>query len=158
MRHEIITAAVLIAAAGLTSACGTAAARPRTPRAPQLRRRPRPAKQQYSAWKHGPALAPGKRLVAALNAVQSAGTSEDIPAMTAALKTAGSAAVDLGRYPIPACADPHGYWGAVLARIRAAGDNAGTASGLSGLILAEAPLKDVPGLEAKLDAELKRTT
>jgi hypothetical protein len=37
-------------------------------------------------------------------------------------------------------------------------DNAGAASGLTGLILAEAPLKAVPGLEKKLNAELKRTT
>lgn len=60
--------------------------------------------------------------------------------------------------PAPACADPHGYWRQILARIKAAGDNAGTASGLTGLILAEAPLKAIPALEKKLDAELKRTT
>jgi hypothetical protein len=114
-------------------------------------------KQQYSAWKYGPARTPGKKLVNALNAVQSASTSEDVPVLLASLKTAGAAAVAAARYPMPACADPHGYWGAMLARIRAAGDNAGSASGLGGLILAEAPLKDVPGIEAKLTAELKKT-
>lgn len=45
-----------------------------------------------------------------------------------------------------------------MARIQAAGDNAGADTGLTGLILAEAPLKDVPALEKKLDPELKRTT
>lgn len=63
-----------------------------------------------------------------------------------------------GQYPMPVCAGPRGYWNAVLARIRAARDNAGSASGLSALILAEAPLNAVPGLESKLTAELKRTT
>ncbi len=159
MRHKIIiTAAVLAAAAGLTSACGTAAAPAASATRPAATPPSPSCKQQYSTWQHGPARAPGKKLVAALNAVQSAATSEDFPVTLAALKTAGIAAADLGRYPMPACADPHGYWNAMLARIRAAGDNAGAASGLSGLLLAEAPLKDVPGLQAKLDAELKRTT
>jgi hypothetical protein len=114
--------------------------------------------QQYSTWQHGPAHAPGKQIVSALHAVQTAAASEDIPAVTAALKTAGAAAVRLEQYPMPACADPHRYWNAILARIRAAGDNAGSASGLSALILAEAPLQAVPGLQSKLAAELKRTT
>lgn len=54
-----------------------------------------------------------------------------------------------------ACADPHSYWDKSLARIKAAGDNAASSSGLGGLLMAEAPLKDVPGIQAKLEAELK---
>jgi hypothetical protein len=115
-------------------------------------------KEQYSTWKKGSAGAPGKNLIAALKAVQSAGNSDDIPDLTAALKKAGTAAVVLRRYPMPACADPHGYWNSILDRIKAAGDNAGTSSGLSALLLADVPLKDVSGLETKLDAELKKTT
>lgn len=65
------------------------------------------------------ARAPGKKLVTALNAVQSASDSEDVPVLLAALKTAGAAAASSARYPMPSCADPHGYWGAMLARIRA---------------------------------------
>ena len=110
-------------------------------------------KQQYHAWRYGAA---GKKLKADLRAVESAGDTVDIPVMLAALKTAGADAAVMT--PAPACADPHGYWKQILARIKAAGDNAGTASGLTGLILAEAPLKAVPALEKKLDAELKRTT
>jgi hypothetical protein len=41
--------------------------------------------------------------------------------------------------------------------IKAAGDNAGSASGLGGILLAEAPLKQVPGLQHKRSAELKQT-
>ena len=62
------------------------------------------------------------------------------------------------RKPMPGCADPRGYWNEILARIRASGDNASTSSGLSGLLAAEAPLQDVPGMETKLGAELKKTT
>jgi hypothetical protein len=114
-------------------------------------------KQQYSAWKQGPARAQAQQLTSVLNAVQMDADSKDVPAMMAGLKTAGAAATRLDQYPIPACADPRGYWNAVLARIRAAGDITGSASGRSALILAEAPLKDVPGLQSKLTAELKRT-
>ena len=110
-------------------------------------------KQQYHDWRYSPA---GKKLKADLAAVQSASNTEDIPAMLATLKTAGADAAAMT--PAPACADPNGYWKRILARIKAAGDNASTASGLTGLILAEAPLKAVPGLEKKLAAELKRTT
>jgi hypothetical protein len=119
---------------------------------------PLSCKQQYKAWKNGPAKPVGKKLTTELNAVQAAGGSEDIPAVLAALKAVGKTAADLERYPAPACADPHGYWKKILARIKAAGDNAGADSGLTGLLLAEAPLKAVPALEKKLAAELKRTT
>jgi hypothetical protein len=112
-------------------------------------------KQQYTAWKYGPARPVGKKLTKALNAIQAAGDAEDIPELNSALKKAGRDADALRRYPMPACADPHGYWDKSLARIKAAGDNAASGSGLGGLLMAEAPLKDVPGIEAKLEAELK---
>jgi hypothetical protein len=143
-QHAAPTAATATAAASTAAATHPAAA-------PSC-------KQQYKTWKYGPARPVGKKLTATLKAVQSAGATEDLPATLAALKKAGKTAARLESYPMPACADPRGYWEKILARIQAAGDNAGAGSGLSGLILAEAPLKDVPGLEAKLSAELKRTT
>jgi hypothetical protein len=79
-----------------------------------------------------------------------------VQALTSALKITGADAATLEQYPMPACADPGGYWPQTLARIKAAGDNAGSASGLGGILLAEAPLKQVPGLEQKLTAELKK--
>ena len=108
--------------------------------------------QQYKAWKNG------TKLKAESKALQAAGDTEDIPALLSALKAVGKTAARLEAYPVPACADPHGYWNKILARIKAAGDNAGADTGLTGLLLAEAPLKAVQGLEKKLDAELKRTT
>ena len=112
-------------------------------------------KQQYHAWRYSPA---GKKLKADLGVVASAGDTDDIPVLLAALKTAGADAAAMENHPAPVCADPHGYWKQILVRLRAAGDNAGTANGLTGLLLAEAPLKAIPSLEKKLAAELKRTT
>jgi hypothetical protein len=120
--------------------------------------KPLTCKQQYDPWKTGPARAQGKQFEADLSKLSAAGSAEDITAMTSALKTAGADATALEQYPMPACADPGGYWVQILAHIKAAGDNAASASGLSALILAEVPAKQVPGLEAKLTAELKRTT
>jgi hypothetical protein len=114
-------------------------------------------RQQYQAWKTGPAKATAKQLVRALNGVQAAGNSDDINLMRGALRRAGILAHQLQANPIPHCADPAGYWPQTLADIRASGDNAGAASGLVGLIAAEVPLKKVPPLEHKLQAELKGT-
>lgn len=113
--------------------------------------------QQYQAWKTGPARAKAKQMVTALNGLQSAGKSDDINLMRGALRRAGMLAHQLQAYPMPHCADPAGYWAQTIADIRAGGDNAGAASGLVGLIAAEVPLKKVPPLERKLQAELKTT-
>jgi hypothetical protein len=113
--------------------------------------------QQYETWKHGPAKAVSKKLIAALHAVQSAGSTLDIPRLASTLKKAGPAAAELARFPMPKCADPAGYFGQVLARVRAAADNAGSASGLASIMLAMVPLKGLPKIEHELTAELKRT-
>jgi hypothetical protein len=164
-RHRSYGFVGVLAASAVTAAagCGSHAAAPAATASPPATHPAAQAaalscKQQYTAWKLGPARAKGKQLTSTLHAVQTAAASEDVPALTAALKTAGAAAASLDQYPMPACADPRGYWNAILARIRAAGDNAGSTSGLAALILAEAPLNDLSGLEAKLTAELKHST
>ena len=119
--------------------------------------KPPACQQQYNAWKTGPARAQAKQLITDFNKVTAAASAEDITALTSALEAAGPDAAALEQYPMPACADPGGYWEQMLARIKAAGDNAGSASGLGGILLAEAPLKQVPGIEQKLSAELKRS-
>ena len=113
-------------------------------------------RQQYQAWKTGPARAKGKQLTRALNSVQSAG--DDINLIRTRLRRAGIVAHQLQAYPMPHCADPAGYWARLLADIRAAGDNAGAVTGLVGVVAAEGPLKKVPRLERKLQRELKTTT
>jgi hypothetical protein len=57
---------------------------------------------------------------------------------------------------MPTCADPRGYWVQILARIKVSGDNAASNSGLNALLLAEAPLNAVPGMEQKLSAGEKK--
>lgn len=114
--------------------------------------------QQYRAWKTGPARAEAKKLASALKSVQSAGASADLVLISSGLKRAGRVAHQLQGLPMPACADPKGYWTRMLADIRASGDNAGTASGFMGLIAAEVPLKKVRPLTTKLGTEIKHTT
>jgi hypothetical protein len=112
---------------------------------------------QYANWKGGPANAAGKQAEADAAAVSAAGKSEDITEMDSSLKALGADAAALQAYPMPACADPAGYWQQYLSAMKAAGDNAGTASGLGALILAYAPLKQVPAIQSKLTAELAKT-
>lgn len=111
--------------------------------------------QQYANWKNGPAHAGGVKLQADAGTLSKAG--EDILVMTTGLKAVGGDATALEAYPMPQCADPAGYWLQYLGAMKAAGDNAGSASGLGGIILAEAPLKQVPAIQSKLSAELAKT-
>jgi hypothetical protein len=113
-------------------------------------------KQQYDTWKTGPAKTVANRIQADLSKVTSAANAEDVPELNSALHAAGNDARSLKAYPMPVCADPSGDWAKMLGYIQAAGDNASTSSGLSGLVLAMAPLEKVKGVENKLTAELKK--
>ena len=104
--------------------------------------------QQYRTWKHGQ----GKGLIAALNAVSSAGTTGDAHVLTAALKKAKPAVARAARHPVPACADPMGYWSVLLMHVNAAVASTGSASSV------RAAMKDVAKIEHKLIVEVKRTT
>ena len=120
---------------------------------------PPTCRQQYETWKHGPAANAAKdSLERRLAAVRAAARAQDLPLMLAAFRKLRPAVVAMASYPIPRCADPAGYWALLLARIRAAADNAGTGTSLGALLLALEPLRSLPAIEAKLSAELKRTT
>ena len=103
--------------------------------------------QQYSTWKHGQ----GKGLISTLNAVSSAATAGDAQVLTAALKQARPAVARAARHPIPACADPRGYWSVLLMHVNAAAASKGSASSV------RAAMQDVPKIEHKLVAEVKQT-
>lgn len=138
--------AALVAAAGGGTGyalAGNGAAKPLT------------CQQQYHNWRNGPAKGVAQGLKGDNAALTSAGNSEDIPAMDAALKKLGDDAAALEAYPMPACADPHSYYPQMLADFKAAGDNAGTNSGLGGLMLAMGPAQKAETLSSKIDAELK---
>jgi hypothetical protein len=106
--------------------------------------------QQYRTWAHGH----GKGLMAALKAVSSAEAAGDAQVLTAALKEAKPAVARAARHPIPACADPRGYWDVLLMHVNAA--IASTASAGSATSV-RAAMEDVPKIEHKLTAEVKST-
>jgi len=112
---------------------------------------------QYRLWASGPAHAAGDNLTAALNGLAAASAASDIPTVSVALKRAGTAARALERYPIPGCADPKGYWRAVLLRIETAADSAGASNGQGTLTIAQGVMKQMPVLERKLATELQVT-
>jgi hypothetical protein len=102
--------------------------------------------QQYHAWEYGP----GKGLIPTLHTVSVASTAGDPQALTVALSKASPAVARAARYPVPACADPRGYWTALMMHITAAeASKNSTAS-------SRAVMKDVPRIERGLTAELKK--
>ena len=104
--------------------------------------------QQYHTWNHGQ----GKGLMAALNAVSSADTAGDTHVLTAALRKARPAVARAARHPVPACADPRGYWSVLLMHVSAAAASTGSAASV------RAAMTNVPKIERNLIAELKGTS
>jgi hypothetical protein len=130
------------AVAGLTACTNTAAptAKPGTVSVPVS------CGQRYQAWNNGP----GKGLIATFDAVSVAGTAGDPKVLTAALKKAKPAVARAAHDPVPACADPRGFWSVLLMHVNAAEGSTGSASSM------RAAMKDVPGVERELTAELKQ--
>jgi len=151
-----VPAIAAAAAVALLAGCGTTGAT-RTQNA-GASNAPASCHSQYETWKHGAAETMFKQqLQPALRTVQAAASSMDIPKLNSALQNAGNMAQQLTAYPLPHCADPGGFWGKMLGYIKAAGDNAGTSSGLAGLLAAMAPLEHVKPVLNQLSAELKLT-
>jgi hypothetical protein len=103
--------------------------------------------QQYTIWKHGQ----GKGLIAALHAVSSAEAAGDAQVLTAALEKAKPAVTRAAHHPIPACADPRGYWSVLLMHVNAAMASKSSRSSV------RAAMQDVPKIEHNLIAEVKHT-
>src|SRR5215467_6816736 len=146
---KIITPAVAMVATVLLAACNTAASKlaPNTSAS---------CVEQFHAWRSSEQSAL-KQLANFRHRLQAAVSVQDIEAVRRGLHDLGPVVTALQAHPIPKCADPAGYWHKFLARVKAGADNAGAASGLAGLLLAVAPLKEAKRLEIKLSAELKRT-
>lgn len=104
-------------------------------------------RQQYDTWQHGD----GKGLMAALDAVSTAGTAGDTQVLTVALKNARTAVARAARHPMPSCADPMGYWDVLLMHVNAATARGSTASSV------RASMTGVPKIEHELTVELKNT-
>jgi hypothetical protein len=115
-------------------------------------------KQLYQAWEDGPAHAEISQFLPALAALQQTDSGNNLPAMSAAAIKAAQPAGQLTRYAVPVCADPAGYFAEILATIRTAAAEAGTAKSQSAEMRALAPLKEVPALENAFTAEVKTAT
>lgn len=146
----IALAAAGVALVGLT-ACSQPAAPAGAPTAAPAGSRtvapvvPVSCSKQYHTWNRGP----GKGLMAALGAISSAEAAGGTQVLTVALKKAKPAVARAARHPVPACADPRGYWDVLLMHVNAAAGGKGPAAGV------RAAIKDVPQLDGKLTAELK---
>jgi len=93
----------------------------------------------------------GRGVMAALHAVSTAGAAGDPQTLTAALKDARPAVARAARHPIPACADPRGYWPVLLMHVNAAAATKGPASST------RAAMTGVPKIEHELTTELQHT-
>lgn len=142
---------VLVAAGaavvGLT-ACSQNTAHTAAPASPGTATRAAPVScsQQYGAWEHSH----GKGLLATLSTVSSAGAAGDAHVLTAALKKARPAVARAASHPIPACADPRGYWSVLLMHVNAAAARHSSASSV------RAAMTGVPKIERELIGEVKR--
>lgn len=136
-------AAAGAAMAGL-AACSHTAAPTAAPANHRAVAPPVSCRQQYATWEHGT----GKGLIAALDGVSSAGAAGGTRALAAALKNAQPAVTQGARHPLPACADPRGYWNILLMHVNAAAASKASPSSQ------RAAMKDVPEIEHKLAAEL----
>jgi len=144
---RIAVAAVSAVVAGLT-ACSNATA----PAAGHAKHGgvivPVSCRQQYRTWQDGQ----GKGLAAALDTVSSAETAGNTQVLVAALKKIKPAVGAAAHHPIPACADPMGYWSVLLMHVNAGAGSTGSAAGM------RLAMKDVPKIEGQLLAEVKRAT
>ena len=102
--------------------------------------------QQYRAWNHGE----GNGVMDALNAVTSAATTKNARALTSALHQARPVVAKAARHPIPACADPSGYWNVLLMHVNAAVSSKASASNV------HAALQAVPKIHNQLVDEVKQ--
>ena len=102
--------------------------------------------QQYRTWNHGE----GKGVMDALKAVTSAASARDARVLTAALHQATPAVAKAAKHPIPACADPSGYWNVLLMHVNAAVASKASTSNV------RAAMQDVPKIHNKLVDEVKQ--
>ena len=101
---------------------------------------------QYRTWNSGD----GKGVMDALRAVTSAASARDARVLTSALHLATPAVAKAAKHPIPACADPSGYWNVLLMHVNAAAASKTSTSNV------RAAMQDVPKIHSKLVDEVKQ--
>ena len=104
--------------------------------------------KQYQTWRNGQ----GKEIISALHSVSMADTAAGAQVLTVALKRAKPVVVRAAHHPVPACADPRGYWTVLWMHVSAAASGTGSASST------RAAMKGVPKIEHQLTAELRHVS
>jgi len=146
----------LMVTASLATGCGSpASSSGQRPAVSVPVTRPVSCRQQYEAFKRRPALGEA-RMRAAVNAVQAAEKSANAAAIRSAMTKLMPAARAATQDSPPQCTDPEGLYTEYVVAVYAAGRNARSAKGISGLLKAAAPLKDLKTMESRLAAEANR--
>lgn len=143
-----VAAAAVVGLAGCTSSGGHGRARAAGPPAGSSHalRVPVGCADQYRGWVRGE----GKGVMTALDTVAAAARGSDGRALKHALTQARPAVVRGTAHPIPACADPRGYWDVLLMHVNAAVSGQASGAGL------RAALQDVPKIHRQLVIEVKQ--
>jgi hypothetical protein len=148
----------LMVTASLATACGSSSASSgRSPAPAASAAQPVSCRQQYQAWADGSASAEDN-MWAAVSAVQVAAESGHESALKSSLGKLIPAALAAARAPLPRCSDPENLYSKYVAAVYLAGDDARSATGMTGLLEATAPLKDLKTIRAQLMAEASRAT
>ena len=114
--------------------------------------------QQYHAWQNGPAHSAIIKFEAAQQVLATDSSSGRPALIAAALNIFGQAAAALEGFPVPACADPHGYFATLLSQVVTVADEVGPEATLADLQQAISQLGSVFSLESDFTAEVKQTT
>ena len=114
--------------------------------------------QQYHAWQNGPAHSAIIKFEAAQQVLATDSSSGHPALIAAALNIFGQAAAALERFPVPPCADPHGYFATLLSQVVTVADEVGPGATLADLQQAISQLGSVFSLESDFTAEVKQTT
>lgn len=139
-------AAAGAAVLGLASCSASAAPDATRDASSAVHRTPVSCGEQYLIWTHGA----GHGVMHALAAVTSATAGSDTHALAAALKKARPKVARAAEQPIPACADPQGYWSVLLMHVNVAVGADGSSSSV------RAALRDVPKIHHQLLSEVKQ--
>jgi len=114
--------------------------------------------QQFHAWQNGSAHSAISNFDAAQQALADESSSGEPALIAAAMNILGQRAAALASFPVPACADPNGYFAALLSRIGTVTGEIGPDATLTILQQAINQLDSVFSLESDFTAEVKQTT
>jgi hypothetical protein len=114
--------------------------------------------QQYHAWQNGPAHSAIINFEAAQEVLDKNSSSGQPALIAASLNILGQRAAALASFPVPSCADPRGFFAALLSQILTVTGEVGPDATLADLQQAVSQLGSVFSLESDFTAEVKQTT